>query len=329
VPVVDEKAHGWIRYLYEHLRVALCQRLAGQVEFWRDLKDIDENELFEPLIEAGLDGSALLLAVVSPAYLGSRWCHKERERFIARRGGPAPDTVERVIKVLKHRLDEDGLPPELRHRTGYRFYLVDPDGRREIPLYFNGKLRREAEYLDRVERLVDYLVERLQAGAPPSAALPELFLALEQGGDASEPALRVRTELAAAGFAVEQPQPAAMTEAEARAGLVPLLARARAAIHVVGRSAGAVLREGRVPAVHLQLEESGRRADRDPAFRRYILVLATHAHGSPDHRAFVDRLQVDLGDGGLLRATDTLVLEQPGGMTVQEFIQIARDGLTT
>jgi len=103
---------------------------------------------------------------------------------------------------------------------------------------------------------------------------------------------------------------------------------AKAAVHVVGRSAGALLRQGNAPAVHLQLEESGRRCDRDPEFRRYILVLASHAQANSDlHRALIEHLKVDLDDGGLLRPTDTLVLEQPGGMTVQEFIQIVREGL--
>lgn len=50
VPVVDPDARGWVRYLYEQLRVALRQRLGGEVEFWRDLKDIDDNQIFEPLI---------------------------------------------------------------------------------------------------------------------------------------------------------------------------------------------------------------------------------------------------------------------------------------
>jgi len=205
VPALDPQAKGWVRYLYDQLRVALRQRLGGEVDFWRDLKDIDENRLFDPLIEEGLDGSALLLAVVSPSYLVSAWCGKERERFIVRRGGPARETVERVIKVLKHRLDEVGLPPELQARTGYRFFLVEPDTEREIPLYFNGKLRREAEYLDTVERLVDYIVGRLRstppATAPPGAATRAcVFLAFAQGGDATEPALRLRTELETGGF---------------------------------------------------------------------------------------------------------------------------------
>ncbi len=157
-----------MRYLYDQLRVALRHRLGGEVEFWRDLKDIDESSVFEPLIEEGLDGSALLLAVVSPGYLNSKWCQLERERFVARRGGPTRETVERVVKVLKHRLDESGLPDVLRERTGYRFFLVEPETQREIPLYFNGKLRREAEYLDIVERLVDYIVGRLRQPRPPT-----------------------------------------------------------------------------------------------------------------------------------------------------------------
>ena len=79
--------------------------------------------------------------------------------------------------------------------------------------------------------------------------------------------------------------------------------------------------------MHLQLDESGKQVERQPTFRRYILVLATHAQGSDEHRSYVERLQVDASEGGLLQETDVLVREQPGGMTVQEFIQVVQDGI--
>lgn len=328
VPTLDPDAKGWVRYFYDQLRVALRQRLAGEVEFWRDLKDIDENEIFETAIEEGLDGSKLLLTVVSPSYLKSKWCSRERERFVARQGGKGSADVERVIKVLKHWLDERELPDELRERTGYRFFLVEPETKREIQLYFNGKLRREAEYTDRVEQLVDYIVRSLQPRrSDPPPARSTVFLALGPNSDDSEPTLRLRAELEAAGLAVVQPHAGPITEQDARRQLDGMLTTARAAIHVVGRNAGPRPPTFSLPAVHLQLDASGRRADRDRRFRRYILVLASHIQGSPEHRAFVDRLQVDLSEGGILRPTDELVLERPGSVTVQEFLSIVRDGL--
>ena len=154
-----------------------------------------------------------------------------------------------------------------------------------------------------------------------------MFLALPLGSDASEPTLRLRTELEAAGHAVGQPEAAPITEAEARTRLDDLLTHARAAVHVVGRKAGTVLREGKVLPVQLQLEASARRADADQASAASFLVLASHVQAHPEHHSFIDRLQIDLAEGGLLRPTDTLVLEQPGGMTVQEFVQIVREGL--
>ncbi len=334
VPALDREAKGWVRYLYDQLQLALRQRLGGEIEFWRDLKDIDENELFEDLIEEGLEGSAHLLAVVSPGYLRSRWCKREWQRFIEKRGGETRETIERVIKVLKHRIDETILPPVLQRREGYRFFAIDPDRpHREVPFYLNGKMRREAEYLDVVERLVEYLVERLElmpnsVMAPTTRPKRSVFIAIPQGTDASEPALRVRAELQAAKLAVSAPPTTPTTEAEARAVLREVLGRTDAAVHIVGRSAGVLLRDGQVPTVHLQLEESGRWADERPGFRRYILLLATHKEGNAAHKAFVGRLQQDLAEGGLLRSDDNLIIEQPGGMTVQEFIQVVLDGLT-
>jgi hypothetical protein len=342
VPALDPEAKGWVRYLYDQLRLALRHRLGGEFEFWRDRRDINENELFEDLIEEGLKGSAHLLAVVSPGYLKSAWCQREWRRFVEMHGGETRQTIERIVKVLKHCVDEASLPPVFQKREGYRFFALDPDHpMREVPFFLNGKMRREAEYLDVVERLVQYLVECLggvpklecSEAAPKLVAVPTagqertVFLAMPQGTDASEPALRVRLELQAAELAVSAPPASPTTEAEARTALRQVLGQADAAVHIVGRSAGALLRDGQVPAVHLQLEESARRADEPPSFRRYILLLASTEEGNEFHKTFVGRLQQDLSEGGFLRPNDHLIIEQPGGMTVQDFIQVLRMGL--
>jgi hypothetical protein len=328
VPALDPGAKGWVHYFYDQLRVALRHRLGGEFDFWRDRRDLDENQLFADLIEEGLKGSKHLLAVVSPGYLKSEWCKHEWRRFVEIHGGETRQAIERIVKVLKHYVDETRLPPVFQKREGYRFFAPDPDHpTREVPFFLNGKMRREAEYLDVVERLVQYLVECLEAAPKPEAAPTAgpkrtVFLALPQGGDASEPALRVHLELQAAELAVSAPLASPMTEAEARTALRQLLGQADAAVHVVGRSAGALLHDGQVPAVHLQLEESARWADECPSFRRYILLLASNREGHEPHRTFVGRLQQDHSEGGFLRPNDHLIVEQPGGMTVQEFIQV-------
>jgi hypothetical protein len=339
VPALDCEAKGWVCYFYDQLQLALRQWLGGNVAFWRDLKDIDENELFEDLIKEGLEGSAHLLAVVSPCYLKSRWCQYELNLFVNERGGPKRrDTIERVIKVLKHHMDEASLHKVLQDREGYRFFSLDPDSKREMPFYFNGKMVRPAEYIDVLIRLAHYLVNRLKderledtpkpVVAPTEGTRRTIFLALPQGTDTSEPALRVRNELKAAKLAVCEPPTTPTTKAEACHDLREVLGGADAAVHIVGRSAGAFLHNGQKPAVHLQLEESGRWADERPGFRRYILLLATHKEGNAAHQDFVGRLQQDLAEGGLLRPDDELVIEQPGGTPVQEFINVVLRGLT-
>jgi len=333
VPTLDRDAKGWVRYLYDQLQLALRQRLGDEVEFWRDRKDIDENCLFEHLIEEGLEGSTLLLAVVSPSYIKSTWCQREWQLFIKKCGSESRETIERVVKVLKHRMDEANLPPPLQNREGYRFFAPDPDHpRREVPFYLNGKMRREAEYLDVLERLVNYLVERLEDAPPARAGAVRtglrIFLAVPQGADTTEPTLRVRKALEEAGLSVIAPPASPVSEAAARGALRETLRQTNAAIHIIGCSAGVLLRNGQLPAVHLQLEESGRWSSQQPDFRRYILLLASHAKGKPEHLSFIDRLQQDLDEGGLLQLNDSVIIEQPGGMTVQEFIQIALDGLS-
>jgi hypothetical protein len=54
------------------------------------------------LIEEGLKDAALLLAVVSPSYIKSNWCTRERQGFIEKRGGETRETIERVVKGVCH-----------------------------------------------------------------------------------------------------------------------------------------------------------------------------------------------------------------------------------
>ena len=56
-------------------------------------------------------------------------------------------------------------------------------------------------------------------------------------------------------------------------------------------------------------------------FRRHILVLASHQHGTEAQRAYVERLKDDVIDGGLLCPNDSLFFEQPGRVTIGDFIQ--------
>jgi hypothetical protein len=136
VPSVDPGRGGWVRYFYDQLQTALRQRLAGDIAFWRDKKDVDENERFGPLIEQALREAKALVAVVSPSYLERQWCRYELEQYYEFQTDPSPDArAEKIVKILKHKIDENLLPEALRGRGGYAFYAEDSETQDEKPFF--------------------------------------------------------------------------------------------------------------------------------------------------------------------------------------------------
>jgi TIR domain len=128
-----DNSEEWVTNFHERLSNRLTQ-LGIEVTIWRDRKltgaDVFSDEIFDQL-----QNSALLISIVSPQGIRSRWCEDERqafERFAALNGGFRIDNQLRAIKVVKTPLPAD------QHRdlfgvTGFEFYEREKDN----PLQFN------------------------------------------------------------------------------------------------------------------------------------------------------------------------------------------------
>src|SRR5262245_6827016 len=83
---------GWVRDLVEALKDA--QRRFCPAQPWRvffDTHAIGTGDDWERRIGSGLRSSAVMLALLSPAYFRSQWCRREWEQFRLqeeRRGEP-------------------------------------------------------------------------------------------------------------------------------------------------------------------------------------------------------------------------------------------------
>lgn len=117
-----DNSDGWVERFQEHLHNRLLQ-LDAPVTIWRDNKlrgtDVFSDEIFKQL-----QHSALLISIISPTGIKSRWCEDERqafERFAALNGGFRVGNQLRAIKVVKTPLTAD------QHRDlfgvlGFEFY---------------------------------------------------------------------------------------------------------------------------------------------------------------------------------------------------------------
>jgi hypothetical protein len=139
---------GWVERFQDHLSHRLTQ-IDAPVTIWRDSKlrgtDVFSDEIFDQL-----KGSALLLSIVSPTGIRSRWCHEERnkfEQFAALNGGLRIGNVLRAVKVVKTPLDDDAHRP-LFGTLGFEFYEREP----QTELFREYDLS-SAEFRDKLNRL--------------------------------------------------------------------------------------------------------------------------------------------------------------------------------
>ncbi len=118
-------ATGWIDQLAEHLRSQLKRRLgSGQVDVWTD-RQLALNKPLTPELTREVSCSALLLVVMSPAYLNSEWCRRERQAFLK----IAQDrlTEGRIFIVNNLDVDPGSRPPEFGDHDGWRFWVKETD----------------------------------------------------------------------------------------------------------------------------------------------------------------------------------------------------------
>lgn len=123
---------GWV----EQFHMALLQRLdiitadwdpGERVSIWRDKKLSGSDEFSNVLVER-LNESKLVVAILSPSYIASKWCLREIDEFtrVAEKDhGLVIDNKARILKVVKTPVDREKHPAVLRGQLGYEFYVAD------------------------------------------------------------------------------------------------------------------------------------------------------------------------------------------------------------
>jgi hypothetical protein len=131
---------GFVDRIDEFLNKRLAMLFGEQPKIWRD-KLLKGNELLNDTIVIRLSKTALLVCVLSPAYVKSEWCRKELNEFYeraAKNRGIRINNRSRIFKVIKTPIGADplegsGLSPELKtvfqESLGYQFYERDKAGR--------------------------------------------------------------------------------------------------------------------------------------------------------------------------------------------------------
>jgi hypothetical protein len=152
---VDDE-QGAVTHLVEKIRTIYDHRTKQQLRVFFDRQDIQTAQLWEERIGSALRRSTLLVAVISDAYLSSRWCRSEWDHFAsAERGLPGKNVGRWVFPVYLYGEPKPRKPAAVTQR-----WMRAIRSRQYVDL---GDTSEESEaYNERLSRLTDDLIESLE-----------------------------------------------------------------------------------------------------------------------------------------------------------------------
>lgn len=341
------KQEGWISFLHRALEIRLAQLTGERPNIWRDPK-LQGNDRFDEEIVKSVDRAKVMVAVVSPGYVASEWCHKEIEEFVravADNDGLFIDNKSRIFKVVKTWLPLEEHPPEIRNLLGYEFFSIDQQTRRLKEFNRGFGCTIEPEYMDRLEDLANDICELLK-----------LLKALHQGGGAPAPGDtgicvylsetttdlmpvhdQIRRELAAHGHRVLPDRCLPQFGPELEKSVREDLERCTLSIHLIGAYYGLVPEAADHSNVEIQLALAGALSREQEAFSRLIWLPEEQVFADERQEGFVNTLMNDTvlqpGDDLLKSSVEDLKtviqdrLDQKSGKAEQEEAAAEEDAL--
>lgn len=281
LPPLGEKT-GFINDLYANLKQEFRRLGPETPELWRDKREIEPSDQFDPILEKAVNDSQLLLVVLSRNWLKRPYCLRELEMFAQRwkKEGDA-GIRKRIVVVGKHNVNPDDRPPLLQGQEGFIFYQRDGEEQagREEDL-------TDRDYYDAVRRLASSLwlrAQKQEGEQPPddggssqpggdAAAKSERTIYLAKpAADMRDAYLRLVDELQGRGYAVVPDRDTEIPHDGTACEFVDgALASAELSIHLLGEKAGYEPTEDVERIVKLQLLQAAKRVAGAPGFRRLI-----------------------------------------------------------
>jgi hypothetical protein len=159
-------AHGdnegrWVSGFHERLRIRLRELLPFSPVIWRDERLGSETN-FPLEIRRQIGSTAVVLVVVSPAYLASSYCRLERRAFnqaAATQGSLNVGTSLRIVKVVKTPKENNEHHLFLKETLGFEFFRTV--GERDFEEFIPGQREFDSE-VDRLARRIRDLLRAMR-----------------------------------------------------------------------------------------------------------------------------------------------------------------------
>ncbi len=118
----------WIDSFRKLLGKNMQKYLGRRPEIWRDKEQLERNDNLKDEIFRTLPEILILLPLLSPAYLNSRWCPDELDRFVSDALPKPPwkvaDRVFKILLVPESLIGKDLMPEILDNKLGYQFFTI-------------------------------------------------------------------------------------------------------------------------------------------------------------------------------------------------------------
>ena len=173
-PGVDK---GWVTTLVETLQILLAQKLGRKEAYslWMD-HQLSRHTDLTPEILDNLGKTATLLVILSPGYVASEWCLREKDTFL-KLLGQKQRSGSRVFIVERDKVEWDERPEQFTDLLGYRFWVQEGDGNPPKILgspWPDPKNAENMAYFDQLTRLGSNLADELKLLREAEAsAVPE------------------------------------------------------------------------------------------------------------------------------------------------------------
>ena len=147
-----------------NLERLLSRKLERNAAIWMDHRELTGNNPLTPAIMEALGRTSVIVVIVSPRYLASEWCRREREQFL-NMVSKRTSSGSRVFRVEFDKMERRQLPNEFSDTVGYQLWAENWDDKTTRTLGFPNPL--EEEYWQVLNRIAFHLsdeIKRLEEG---------------------------------------------------------------------------------------------------------------------------------------------------------------------
>ncbi|HQZ81141.1 MAG TPA: toll/interleukin-1 receptor domain-containing protein [Steroidobacteraceae bacterium] len=163
------RSAGFVSQFVTDLMAEVERKLGSALDIWWDHHDLAGNMPVSSEIVQAASEAAGIVVLVSPAYLRSEWCHRERSTFLQALRTRARSGAVFIVSI--ENLAREKLPEEFQDLVGYQFWRPLDDGRTTRPLRVDFETERQT-YYDRLCELVQNVADHLESLAARTVAAP-------------------------------------------------------------------------------------------------------------------------------------------------------------